>query len=130
MVRIKTASWKGSVYNLWLNVKSAVCLAKNTANKARFLNIKDTNKQKMKNAEKGKRQSNTVGKKFVLNDQEKLANDDAKLNTWNDHYAKLLNIEFPWVAGIFGNPPLIHITREIVETSIAKMKSNKTAHIH
>lgn len=35
----------------------------------------------MKNAEKGKRQSNTVGKKFVLNDQEKLANDDAKLNT-------------------------------------------------
>lgn len=51
MVRIKIASWKGSVYNLWLNVKSAVYLAKNTANKARFLNIKDTNKQKMKNTE-------------------------------------------------------------------------------
>ena len=74
-----------------------------------------------------------VGEKCVRSDDGKLtltADDEAE--TWQFHYQKLLNVEFPWNAANMSEEapvegPAIKITPEMVSKTISKMKSGKAA---
>ena len=72
-------------------------------------------------------------KKCVRNDEGKLTStDDEKLEAWQSHYKKLLNVEFPWNAANLSEEapvegPAIQITSETVSKAVSKMKSGKAA---
>ena len=70
-----------------------------------------------------------MGEKPVTNCANQLSQDEeAKKEAWKEHYACLLNVEFPW------NPddlsvegPSEQITTEIITKAISKMASGKAA---
>ena len=73
-----------------------------------------------------------VGEKCVKKDDDSIAFCGAdKLTAWDDHYKRLLNIEFSLdvaisedVPAVEGPPPLI--TKSMVSTALNAMKSDKT----
>ena len=116
--------------------KCAVYTAKKTASEDSFNNLheKDKLNHVFKLARKLRSENQDItGDKCIRNDQGNIAYEDAaKLETWKQHYEKLLNAEFTWdesslptVDPILG--PAIHITDEMVDASIKHLKSGKAA---
>ena len=78
-----------------------------------------------------KTNQDVVGDKCIRNDDGELSvSDDAKKQTWKEHYERLLNVEFPWDPShlvqedpIPGAPP--HITVDMVSHAVNKMKCGK-----
>ena len=74
-----------------------------------------------------------MGEKCGKNDNGELTlTADDKLKTWESHYQKLFNVEFPWNAVNMGEEtlvegPAIKITPEMVSKAVSKMKSGKAA---
>ena len=80
--------------------KKAVYAAKQEAEKSRVQNI-DPNSDDVYRIAKQMKWENqdVVGDMCVRNDAGALAlDDDAKKKAWQEHYERLLNVEFPWVS--------------------------------
>ena len=74
-----------------------------------------------------------VGDNPIRNDMGGMSTtDDAKQMAWQEHYERLLNVEFDWDTDHLSNePPLegppIPISLDMVENAIAKKSSGKAA---
>ena len=116
--------------------KNEVYLAKKSASEATFINLheKDKLNHVFKMARKIRNENqDIVGDKCIKDDRGNIAyDDDSKLKAWQEHYQSLLNVEFPWdesslddVDPVLG--PAIHVTEDMVETAINRMKAGKAA---
>ena len=144
-IKAKRKAWKdwqknGGSKEIYLatkrQAKKVVYTAKRKADEERFKDIR-TNDQKnaiFKLAKRMKEENSyVIGEKSVKDSNGIVAFTDAeKLAVWKAHYEKLLNVEFPWdseslpeLPPVQGPPP--HVSIEIVEAAIKKLKRGKAA---
>ncbi|KAI8498340.1 Kinesin-like protein kif22 [Branchiostoma belcheri] len=116
--------------------KSAIHLAKKSAQEAKFSNIVNNDeKNKIFKLARHMKQDNrdVIGEKCIKKDDGNIAfTDTEKLAAWRSHYEKLLNVEFPWnpddldeTPPVQGPPPSIY--KDMVQKAINAMKRGKAA---
>ena len=116
--------------------KFEVYRAKKAASEEKFNNLNDRDKlnhifqlaRKLKNENQ-----DIVGEKCIRDKNGNIAYDDkSKLDTWKQHYEKLLNSEFEWEEDTLPtadpvNGPALEISQDMVSSAINQMKSGKAA---
>ena len=114
--------------------KQAVHQAKRRAEERELQDIRGGKDNIFRIAKQMRRQNqDVIGDKCVRNDLGEMALDDeAKKVAWQQHYQRLLNVEFPWnrdqlptVEPVQGPP--VYISEEMVLDAVKRAKSGKAA---
>ena len=114
--------------------KQAIYLAKKRAEERELQNVSEGKDNIFRIAKQMRRQNqDVIGDKCVRNDLGEMALDDeAKKVAWQQHYQRLLNVEFPWdpnslstVEPVSGPP--IRLTEKMVQDAVQRSKCGKAA---
>ena len=130
----KSGQGKESYLEAKRRAKHVIYLAKKNAEEQELQNVLDGKENIFRIAKQMKRQNqDVIGEKCVRNDQGEMALDDeAKKSAWQEHYQRLLNVEFPWDPdSLSAADPILgpskHITKKMTKDAVSRSKSGKAA---